>query len=465
MSSFGPNRTRRSFLIQFAAAGGAMIAAACAPPEPTPRAKTDATPPAAAQPGATQPAEAKPVAPAQTTGAGTITFVNWEDIKDTPFEETIQAFERASGRKVEVQPTPGRGTEYETKIRVMLAGGTVPDIMRTNDDFVRYYSIKDQILDLRPYLEKDRINPDDYYKPIFDFAKQPDGKYTAWSLGNQPRVIFYNVNMFKEAGVPVPPKDWTDAGWKWDDFLDRAKKLTVPGQRWGALLYDDTGMEQTFVVNNGEEEGLYSADGKRFTLANPKGAEAIQWLADLTCKHQVQPERGLVSQPDSGNNLFAAGRIAMMSRASSVVSYLRKNVKDFEWDVAPIPGNVHQKVEGSLICYTITKAAKNPDGAWELLKFMGGPEGGKIFAEGGAFIPAFKAAAEYVKPTNEPPANIELFSKAMAVNVNVNFTENTERARNIYRQELDLVYTCQGQAQETLNRVKGDVEAALAGKF
>ena len=157
-----------------------------------------------------------------------------------------------SGRKVDVQPVPGRGTEYETKVRVMLAGGTVPDIMRTNDDYIRYYSIKDQILDLRPYLDKDKISPDDYYKPIWDFSKQPDGKYTGWALGNQPRVIFYNVNMFKDAGVPLPPKEFGAEGWRWDDLLDRAKKLTVPGQRWGALLYDDTGMEQTFVVNNGE---------------------------------------------------------------------------------------------------------------------------------------------------------------------------------------------------------------------
>lgn len=474
MASFCPSTTRRRFLVQFAAAGGAMVAAACAPPEPTPRAKVEATQPAAGQPAAAQPtaaakpAEAPPAAtqaaPAQT-GAGVITFVNWEDIKDTPFERAIREFERVSGRTVDVQPTPGRGTEYETKIRVMLAGGTVPDIMRTNDDYVRYYSVKDQILDLRSYMERDKINPDDYFKPIYDFAKQPDGRYTAWSLGNQPRVIFYNVTMFKEAGVPLPPKDWTDKDWKWDDFLDRAKKLTTPGQRWGALLYDDTGMEQTFTVNNGEADGLYSADGKKFTMANPKAAEAIQWLADLTCKHQVQPERGLVTQPDSGNALFAAGKIAMMARGSSVVSYLRRNVKDFEWDIAPIPGNVQQKQEGSLICFTITKAAKNPDGAWELLKFMGTPDGGKIFAEGGAFIPANKAAASFVKPSDKPPANIELFAKAMEVNVNINFTENTERARSIYRPELDLVYTCQAQAPDALQRVRADVEDALAGKF
>ena len=472
MVSFGPSTTRRRFLIQFAAAGGAVVAAACAPPEPTPRANVAATQPAAAQPAAPNPTAAAPAqpaatqaAPAQAKGAGVITFVNWEDVKDTPLERAIREFERVSGRTVDIQPTPGRGTEYETKIRVMLAGGTVPDIMRTNDDYVRYYSVKDQILDLRPYIERDKINPDDYYKPIYDFAKQPDGRYTAWSLGNQPRVIFYNVTMFKDAGVPLPPKDWTDKDWKWDDFLDRAKKLTLPGQRWGALLYDDTGMEQTFTVNNGETDGLYSADGKKFTMANPKAAEAIQWLADLTCKHQVQPERGLVTQPDSGNALFAAGKIGMMSRGSSVVSYLRRNVKDFDWDVAPIPGKVQQKQEGSLICFTITKAAKNPDGAWELLKFMGGPDGGKIFAESGAFIPANKAAAAFVKPSDKPPANIELFAKAMEVNTNINFTENTERARSIYRPELDLVYTCQAQAAEALQRVRPDVEDALAGKF
>ena len=96
---------------------------------------------------------------------------------------------------------------------------------------------------------------------------------------------------------------------------------------------------------------------------------------------------------------------------------------------------------------------------------MSGPEGARIFAEGGAFIPALKSAASFVKPSDKPPANIGLFAKAMEVNTTINFTENTERARNVYRQELDLVWTCQAQTQETLNRVKTDVEDALVGKF
>ncbi|CAA9573713.1 MAG: hypothetical protein AVDCRST_MAG88-2601, partial [uncultured Thermomicrobiales bacterium] len=124
---------------------------------------------------------------------------------------------------------------------------------------------------------------------------------------------------------------------------------------------------------------------------------------------------------------------------------------------------------GSLICFAITKPAKNPDGAWELLKFMGGLEGSKIFAERGAWITTHKASNDYLKPGKEPPAsfpaNLALFSKATEFGTVINFTENTENARNIYRQEFDKVWTCQETAQTVLGRVKKDVEEALSGKF
>ncbi|MGH2533037.1 MAG: ABC transporter substrate-binding protein [Thermomicrobiales bacterium] len=400
---------------------------------------------------------------------GTTTFMNWDPIEGTPIEAVIQEYEKQTGREVEVIPTPGRGSDYETKVRTMLAGGTVPDIMRTNDDYVRYYSIKEQILDLTPYIERDGIDPNQYFAPIWDFAKQPDGRYTAWSLGNQPRLIFYNATMFQEAGVPLPPKEWTGDGWQWEDFLEKARGLTVEGERWGALVYDDTGYEQTFAVNNGEEDGIYSKDGTTFTLANPKGVEAVQWVTDLTCQHGVQPERGLVNQPDSGNNLFVQGKIGMIFRTQGTINYFRRNAAGFEWDVASPPAREQQKSEGSLICFTITAAAKNPDGAWELLKFMGGPEGSKIFAEQGAFIPTYKASAGLIEPGAEPPerypANIALFAVASEHQSTVNFTESTENARNIYRPQLDLVYTCESSAEEVLNDVKPQVEEVLRGEF
>jgi multiple sugar transport system substrate-binding protein len=279
-------------------------------------------------------------------------------------------------------------------------------------------------------------------------------------------VIFYNVDHFKEAGVPLPPTEWTDQNWKWDNFLDAAKKLTKPGERWGALVYDDTGFEQIYPVNNGEPTGIYSRDGKQFTLANPKAIEAIQWAVDLTCKHQVQPERSLVRQGNSGNNLFAGGQISMIERVASTNAYFRRNSKGFVYDVAPIPaGNAAQTTTASLVLFAVTTTSKNPDAAWDLLKFMAGPDAAKIFVQEGAFIPVHKASAALLKPGDTPPAsypaNIALFAKA-GDHLNLNsLTNNTEGARNIYRTQLDQVFGCSISAQDLLTKVKPAVEEVL----
>ena len=348
----------------------------------------------------------------------TTTFMNWDAIEDTPLEAVIQEFERQTGNTVEVIPTPGSGGDYETKVRTMLAGGTVPDIMRTNDDYVRYYSVKDQILDLTPYIERDGVDQGDYFDSIWNFSTQPTGNYTGWSLGSQPRLIYYNIDMFEEAGVALPPRDWVAEGWTWDDFLETARQLTIEGERWGALVYDDTGYEQTFSVNNGEESGIYAEDGETFTLSSDKGIEAIQWVTDLTCEHGVQPEWGLVTPDDAGENLFVQGKVGMIFRTQGTLDYFRRNITDFAWDVAPVPARENQLTEGSLIVFTIPKAAENPECAWELLNFMAGPEGSKIFASMGAFIPAYRESAELIAAGEDDatryPENIGLFSRGHA---------------------------------------------------
>jgi hypothetical protein len=68
-------------------------------------------------------------------------------------------------------------------------------------------------------------------------------------------------------------------------------------------------------------------------------------------------------------------------------------------------------------------------------------------------------------PPASYPANLALFSKATEFATVINFTENTETARNVYRQEFAKVWNCQETAQTVLNRVRKDVEEALSGKF
>jgi multiple sugar transport system substrate-binding protein len=146
------------------------------------------------------------------------------------------------------------------------------------------------------------------------------------------------------------------------------------------------------------------------------------------------------------------------------VPYYQKNVTDFEWDIAPVPAKVAQRQEGSLIVFCIPKDAKNPEGAWELLKYMSGNDGATAFAQAGYFIPALPSAASLIQPGDQPPANITLFTTAAENQASVTPTTNQLRAEQVYRPQLDLVYTCEKSAEEVLSTVRSDVEAALAGQ-
>ena len=398
-----------------------------------------------------------------SSGSKDLAFLNWDPVeKGTPLANAVADFEKASGVKVKVQPAPA--SDYDTKLLTIMSSGSTPDAIRLNDDYVLGYSQQNTLLDLNPYIEKDGLKETDFFEHPFNFPIQQDGKHTAWATGTQPNMIFYNVDAFKKAGVPLPPTTWTDEGWKWDDFLEAAKRLTIPGERYGCLVFDDTSSETTFTVNNGTD-GIYSKDGKRFTLADPGSVEGIQFLADLTLKHKVQPPWSQIQSGEGNPNyalsLFATGKIAMMTRNFGSAAYMRQNVKDFKWDLAPIPGNKSQKTISTLIVWAIPAQAKNPDQAWKLLKSFTDLEGAKALAEQRDLVPASKEAAKLLEAKGVTPEHVSLVIDATEHGVNENFNPHIQQARALYRPLLDVIYTGQQSAADALGGVKDRVEQAL----
>lgn len=398
-----------------------------------------------------------------SSGSKNLAFLNWDPVEQgTPLANAVADFEKSSGVKVQVQPAPA--SDYDTKLLTIMSSGSTPDAIRLNDDYVLGYSQQNTLLDLNPYIEKDGLKEADFFEHPFKFPIQKDGKHTAWATGTQPNMVFYNVDAFKEAGVPLPPTTWTDEGWKWDDFLEAAKRLTIPGERYGCLVFDDTSSETTFTVNNGTD-GIYSKDGKRFTLADPGSVEGIQFLADLTLKHKVQPPWSQIQSGEGNPNyalsLFATGKIAMMTRNFGSAAYMRQNVKDFKWDLAPIPGNKSQKTISTLIVWAIPAKAKNPDQAWKLLKSFTDLEGAKALAEQRDLVPASKEAAKLLEAKGVTPEHVSLVIDATEHGVNENFNPHIQQARALYRPLLDVIYTGQQSAADALGGVKDRVEQAL----
>ncbi len=422
--------------------------------------------PAACAPGG----QAKP-APA-TGGVQELTFMDWSSIENTPTETVLKNFQaKFSHIRLQVDPTP---QDYETKMRALIAAGTPSDIHRINDDYVRAYAVNGLLLDLMPYIKRDKVRREEFFEFIYDFPIH-EGKYWAWSTGNQPRPLFINKTLFQNAGVQAPLFDkWDPAGWTWEDMIAAAQKLTKDptGERptFGVSIYHDTGYEQTFLVNFGVEDGIYSKDGKRFVMATPAGIEAIQQVVDLDCKLRVQRpfnhrEGGAGV---SANTLFVQGRLGMIFSPVTNLLTFRRDIRDnFDWSVAPVPKKAKRMTEGSLIVYCVPKDAKNPDPAWQLLNYMASDEGGRVFGETLFYVPVRKSAAPFYRlPAGDKPERVNLIVESMNFNTAVNYTNNTERARNIYRPELERkAYICAESVKTTLDGVKKAVEDALVGAF
>lgn len=134
---------------------------------------------------------------------------------------------------------------------------------------------------------------------------------------------------------------------------------------------------------------------------------------------------------------FEWGNFAMLVDGRWDVTSFRKNIKDFEWDVAPLPmykkyyeegdedipagkevGDI--KVHGieaghsGSVALCISKNSKVAPEAWKFIEFVGGTEGQTLQAEAGFAIPLQKnlANSPVFLQTDKAPKNSKVFIRA-----------------------------------------------------
>ena len=101
--------------------------------------------------------------------------------------------------------------------------------------------------------------------------------------------MYLNKDVFDEAKVAMPSKDWT-----WEQFVDAAKKTTFKRangeQVYGFAAFVDPGVTGTWGLWMNEDAGVrpVNKDGK-FGLNTAKAAAGLQRFAELALVHKVTP--------------------------------------------------------------------------------------------------------------------------------------------------------------------------------
>lgn len=139
---------------------------------------------------------------------------------DAKMQELIDGFmKKHPNIKVTTETAPYG--QFFQKLDTRIAAGNAPDLWLSDGVLVAKYAERGAIKDLTEWIDKD-LNKEDYYG--LDFNKDAEGRYWAVPQGIQIGVLFYNKDLFDQAGVSYPTEDWT-----YDDLKKAAAKLTDVG--------------------------------------------------------------------------------------------------------------------------------------------------------------------------------------------------------------------------------------------
>jgi multiple sugar transport system substrate-binding protein len=292
--------------------------------------------------------------------------------------------------KIDLLPING----YQDNAIASILAGNPPDILDIDLGWVSTFASRDLLSDLTDQV-KDRLNPADFIKSAWDSSIY-NGKLYGIPNRGLGAVIFYNKNIFDQAGVPYPVEGWTYA-----EYLSTAQKLTIPGQRYGAGIAADasdpsnvfTCFAPVLWAFGGE---FFSTDGKKCLMNTPEAVQAIAYYTELYTKHKVVPE-GSLNYTISRDvlPLFDQNTVAMLPFGVQAVNTFNAN-PNLKYGVVQLPQNTCRSAGWT---FTIPVTSAHPKEALDFIFWYSQPA---VMAKHTAIEPSLLKVWEDYPPWNGP---------------------------------------------------------------
>jgi multiple sugar transport system substrate-binding protein len=361
--------SRRLFLKSgMVLAGAGMLAVACGPkvtPEPT-----------SEEPASEEaPTEASPQGPQYELDE--MRLMTWENFEEDPgFLKAWEVFTEKTGVKISPEHSPWSG--FPDKIITLAAAGNLPDIFRVNGHMTSVFGYRDLLLKLNPFIEGEDYDMDMYYPLLRRIYQYPEGEQLCLPQDNANYAsTYYNKKLFEEAGLDLPPDDWT-----YNDMLEYAEKLTKrEGGRttqYGMVLYSG-GYPSPPVIAFGGQMSDDNFNPKQANIDSEEHRDLFQYVMDAI-EAGIHPTIEATNDLGGATQALATGKVAIAAAEGLWVSNSLADATDLEWDILVSPrrsGKPHRFCTAGA-GWGAPAASKDKDLAWDFLKYFMGPEGQEI---------------------------------------------------------------------------------------
>lgn len=295
------------------------------------------------------------------------------------------ANKQLAAENIEISISKVNGTgwpEYYQKVVSQMAAGKSPDIGRIAESYMPTLISKGQVADLTDYLKND-FDMDNYYEKTFENSAYVDGHYYGVPSGLNNYLMYYNKDLFDQAGIPYPSSDW-DNPTSFEEIAEMAKKLTADtenGKQFGFYTgpyMAEIGMFSTSLGG----ENVFDAEGNP-AINGATSKQVYNWFDTMLRTDESMP-RPTDTSVMSAFDMFTNGRLAMIVDGTWWLGLIG-SVEGFNVGIAAVPGAKNGSAYTSQFVdsFVIYEGCQNKDAAWKAIKALVSQEGFEALAATG----------------------------------------------------------------------------------
>ena len=221
-----------------------------------------------------------------------------------------------------------------------FAAGSGPDISFQNEQFP-LYAKNGYLLALDDYVDDEKLAG--YPESALEYCSQ-DGKLMGIPFVALDSVMFYNKDMFEEAGITEVPKNW-------DELLEAARKLTKDTDgdgeidQWGMMFeMNDYWQPLTYIIQAGGD--LWNENRTNIGFNNEAGIEGLEFYNKLYNEEKVVLPLDKYTSIDEERSYFYNSQVAMCPSQIHMATTIREasdiNLGAFDMPAGPADDPEHK---------------------------------------------------------------------------------------------------------------------------
>ncbi len=318
-------------------------------------------------------------------GAGTVSVVMWGAIETTDVSNFISLLSTES-KDIEISYIEKDPASIEEELISALASGKGPDMILLPQDLVVKQLDKFYVIPFESYSA--RVFKDSFIRQG-ELFMLPEG-IVGLPFMIDPMVMYWNRDIFTNAGQALPPTTWTDFVAlapkiiKKDSNNNVTQSLVAFGEMRNVSHAKD--MVSLLSLQAGTPIVSRTSDGVLMSVFDIKGSgippaeQAVSFYTEFS--NPVKPSYSWNRSMPKDKDAFIAGKLAVYFGYASEVDEIRAANPNLDFDVALVPQATDKKLTfGKMHAVALLKSSPKVISAWQAAITLTSTEAQKLWVD------------------------------------------------------------------------------------